>query len=84
MDHKKTITKHYSNGEVTVVWQPHLCIHSAICFQGLPKVFDPRRKPWVDPLAAGTQEIKDQVGQCPSGALTLGPPRPPEAEKGLG
>ena len=83
MEPKKEITKHYSNGEVTVVWKPHLCIHSGICAAGLPKVFDPRRRPWIDPMAATTQEIKDQVGRCPSGALSLAPPLPPGSDKGL-
>ncbi|MFI5264226.1 MAG: (4Fe-4S)-binding protein [Candidatus Kapaibacterium sp.] len=66
----KEVTKHYSNGEVTVVWKNTLCIHSAKCFTGLPKVFHPLRLPWVTPEAATTQEIIEQVKQCPSGALT--------------
>ncbi len=66
----RKITKKYSNGEVTVVWQPHICVHSTVCFRGLPAVFDPGRRPWVDPLAASTAEITAQVDQCPSGALT--------------
>jgi uncharacterized Fe-S cluster protein YjdI len=69
----KEILKRYSNGEVTVVWQPHLCIHSGICARGLPRVFDPRRRPWVDVTAATTAEIVAQVGKCPSGALSLAP-----------
>ena len=28
---EKEIVKRYSNGEITVVWQPSLCIHSAVC-----------------------------------------------------
>ncbi len=64
------ITKKYTNGEVTVVWQSGKCIHSAICFRGLPSVFDPRVTPWVDPMGAGTAEIVAQVSKCPSGALT--------------
>jgi uncharacterized Fe-S cluster protein YjdI len=83
MERKKEITKRYSNGEVTVVWKPGLCIHSAICFQGLPQVFDPRRKPWIDPMAASTDEIRTQVGKCPSGALSLGPAQAPGSPKGL-
>ena len=63
--------KEYSNDEITVVWQPDLCIHSAICAQGLPKVFDPNRRPWVDLSQAETQTIIDQVKKCPSGALSI-------------
>lgn len=65
------MTKKYSNGEVTVIWKPELCIHSGICARGLPGVFDPKRKPWVDVWAASSQEIVDQVKRCPSGALTV-------------
>jgi uncharacterized Fe-S cluster protein YjdI len=60
----------YTNGEVTVVWQPKLCIHSAICAKGLPGVFNPARKPWVNMAQAETQQIVEQVRKCPSGALS--------------
>ena len=62
--------KKYSNGEVTVYWQPHKCIHATTCFKGLPDVFDPGKRPWVDIYGAFTDEIIDQVKQCPSGALS--------------
>lgn len=65
------MTKRYSNGEVTIIWQPELCVHSGICARGLPRVFDPKRRPWVDASAASTQEIVAQVKKCPSGALSL-------------
>ena len=70
----KNITKKYSNGEVTIVWQPSVCIHSAICWKGensLPEVFDPRVKPWIKPEGASTEKIIAQVKQCPSGALSF-------------
>lgn len=65
------MTKKYSNGEATVIWKPELCIHSGICARGLPGVFDPKRRPWVDVSAASTREIVDQVKRCPSAALTV-------------
>ena len=68
---ERKITKHYSNGEVTIVWQPHVCIHSAVCFKGLPEVFDPRRRPWIEQNASTTEKIVTQVKQCPSGALSI-------------
>jgi uncharacterized Fe-S cluster protein YjdI len=64
-------TKRYSNGEVTVVWQPALCVHSGVCVRGLPAVFDTRRRPWIDLAPATTDEIVAQVGKCPSGALSI-------------
>lgn len=64
------IVKRYSNGEVTVVWKPDVCIHSRKCFDGLPAVFDPRVRPWVRIDAAATEAIVRQVEQCPSGALS--------------
>ncbi|TXG38751.1 (4Fe-4S)-binding protein [Seonamhaeicola maritimus] len=63
-------TKEYSNGEVTVVWKPEICIHAATCAKGLPEVFKPRERPWIKIDAATTAAIMDQVKQCPSGALS--------------
>lgn len=62
--------KEYTNGEVTVVWKPEMCIHSALCFKGLPEVFDPRKRPWVNTQGATTGAIVEQVKKCPSGALS--------------
>ena len=70
MPRTRKIVKRYTNDEITVVWQPHLCIHSTACFRGLPEVFDPSRRPWVAIGAAPTQAIRDQVARCPSGALS--------------
>lgn len=62
--------KRYTNGEVTVVWKPDICIHSEICFHGLGEVFDPDKRPWVNINGASTDAIVAQVEQCPSGALS--------------
>ena len=67
----KEIIKRYSNGEITVVWQPSLCVHSGICARGLPKVFDPRRRPWVILDGFDSKTIVEQVERCPSGALSI-------------
>lgn len=64
------ITKKYTNGDVTVVWKPALCIHSKKCWTGLPEVFDPRVKPWVKIDGAASDAIMAQVDKCPSGALS--------------
>ena len=60
----------YTNGEVTIVWKPKLCIHSMICMNGLPSVFRPNEKPWINAESTSTEEIIQQVNRCPSGALS--------------
>lgn len=70
MESQKKITKKYKNNDITVVWQPHICIHSAICFRGLPAVFDPRERPWVRIEGADSEQIMAQIDKCPSGALS--------------
>ena len=65
------IRKEYKRDEVTVVWQPHLCIHSGVCFRSLPQVFKPRERPWIQLEQENIQAIKDTVHACPSGALSL-------------
>lgn len=66
----KDITKKYTNGEVTIVWKPSLCIHSAICFNGLGDVFHPQQLPWITPEHSTTNRIVAQIKKCPSGALS--------------
>jgi uncharacterized Fe-S cluster protein YjdI len=61
----------YSNGEVTIVWKPGLCIHSGNCARGLPDVFKPREKPWINANGANTEKIIEQVKKCPSEALSF-------------
>ena len=63
------MVKRYSNGEVTVIWKPDLCVHSGRCARGLPLVFDPFRRPWIELQHADTATIVAQVERCPSGAL---------------
>lgn len=63
------LTREYSTNVVTVQWYAGRCIHSANCVRALQRVFDPRRRPWVDPTAATAEEIVAAVVRCPSGAL---------------
>lgn len=65
----KDITKKYSNGEVTIIWKPGLCIHSGNCWRGLHAVFHPEQLPWITPEGSTTEKIIAQVNNCPSGAL---------------
>jgi len=61
----------YSNGEVTIVWKPGLCIHSTKCWRGSPDVFKPGARPWITPEGVPSSRIIAQVAQCPSGALSI-------------
>lgn len=66
------LIKEYTNGEVTVVWEPARCQHSTICWKeatGLPQVFNPRVRPWVNMEGGSSEQIVAQVKKCPSGAL---------------
>jgi len=76
--------KEYTNGEITVVWQPSLCIHSGVCFRSLSEVFKPRERPWVQMQNADTEAIAATVHACPSGALSLKNDDPPSESTSSG
>lgn len=63
--------REYTNGEVTVLWDSDLCTHCRECTINLPHVFNPAARPWVNMAADTSEVIADQVGQCPSGALSM-------------
>jgi uncharacterized Fe-S cluster protein YjdI len=60
----------YTNGKLTVIWRPALCQHAGICVKMLPNVYHPDERPWIKIENASTQELIEQVGKCPSAALT--------------
>ena len=61
--------REYTNGEITVTWEPTKCIHSGRCVHGLPQVFDVHARPWVNIEGATSEQIEAQIAKCPSGAL---------------
>jgi putative redox protein len=61
----------YANEDITVEWKPELCRHSARCATQLPTVFNPAARPWINMDGATSQEIRDQVAKCPTGALSI-------------
>ena len=60
----------YPNAEITIIWQPSLCRHSGICVQMLPQVYYPAERPWIKPFNAATEQLINQINNCPSGALS--------------
>ncbi len=76
--------KTYATDGIAVKFSPRRCIHSADCIIGLPTVFDPESKPWIDPTAAGSDAIARVITRCPTGALHFerldgGPAEEPDA-----
>jgi CDGSH-type Zn-finger protein/uncharacterized Fe-S cluster protein YjdI len=59
----------YSNEKITVSYDVNRCIHARECVRNLPSVFDPDRRPWIDPNNADINELTDVIMQCPTGAL---------------
>ena len=64
------LKKEYSNGELTIVWKPNLCIHAGECVKALPEVYKPGERPWINIENASNEELKAQIAKCPSGALS--------------
>ena len=63
------LTREYHTPEITVQWYAERCIHSANCVRALRDVFDPQRRPWIEPAVASADAIAAAVLRCPSGAL---------------
>jgi CDGSH-type Zn-finger protein/uncharacterized Fe-S cluster protein YjdI len=61
----------YEGSDVEITFEPRRCVHAGRCVHGLPGVFDPRAKPWIDPDGASGDEIAAAVRQCPTGALSM-------------
>ncbi|WP_033326079.1 (4Fe-4S)-binding protein [Streptomyces yerevanensis] len=61
--------KAYEAPEITVTFEARRCLHATECIRGLPEVFDPSRRPWIQPGAAPADRLAEVVRRCPSGAL---------------
>ena len=64
------LMRKYTRDNLIVNWYPDKCTHAAICVRSLPKVFQPRKRPWVNLENASIEEIISVVEKCPSKALT--------------
>lgn len=61
--------RQYDGDGIRITYDADRCIHAAECVHGLPEVFDPNRKPWIDPGAAAADDLANVVRRCPTGAL---------------
>jgi CDGSH-type Zn-finger protein/uncharacterized Fe-S cluster protein YjdI len=60
----------YENKDLEITWDLKRCIHAKECVHGLPDVFDPEKKPWIDPdQEPDSGKIIETIERCPSGAL---------------
>ncbi len=65
------MSKEYKKEDLTILWDASSCIHSGICARGLPKVFKPKERPWIQTEEESKERIREQVLKCPSGALSI-------------
>ena len=60
----------YKNEDITIHWEQSKCIHAGVCVRTLPKVYNPKERPWIKIENASSDELKTQISNCPSGALS--------------
>lgn len=63
----------YKGKDITVHFNRLLCSHAAECVK-LGPVFDPSRRPWIEPDNGRVDDIIATVTACPSGALSYSLP----------
>jgi len=61
--------RQYETEHIRVSFDVARCIHAAQCVARLGKVFDPSKRPWVQPEHASPADISETVSHCPTGAL---------------
>jgi CDGSH-type Zn-finger protein/uncharacterized Fe-S cluster protein YjdI len=59
----------YKGKNITVQYDAQRCIHAKECVHGLPGVFNPDAKPWVQADHAEAQALAAVIRRCPTGAL---------------
>jgi len=68
---RETKLHRYEGRGGIVAYDAKRCIHAAECVHGLPAVFDPDARPWVNPDGADAGTLAAAVARCPSGALQI-------------
>jgi uncharacterized Fe-S cluster protein YjdI/CDGSH-type Zn-finger protein len=77
------MSRKYSGDGIDVFYEAPLCIHAKECVHGLPDVFDPEKRPWIEPRNAPAAALVTTIERCPTGALHYeladGAPEAPDA-----
>lgn len=61
--------RRYETDAITVTYDLKRCIHAEECIRGLPTVFNPKARIWIQPENAPADAIAQVITCCPSGAL---------------
>ena len=56
----------YTNGELTIIWQPELCQHAGICVKTLPGVYKPKERPWIQ-----IENVDNRGINCPNQSMSV-------------
>lgn len=59
----------YKADDITVNYDVKRCIHAEECVSRLRAVFDPQKRPWIQPGNASADAVADAIHHCPTGAL---------------
>ena len=65
------VAREYRDDKIVVYWAPEYCIHTAMCLNAEPDVFDSTRRPWVVLDESDADRVADAVMLCPTGALSF-------------
>ena len=65
----ETLDNVFSNEDITVTFEPCLCIHAEKCAKELSEVFRTSVIPWINLDGSETERVIEQIKRCPSGAL---------------
>jgi uncharacterized Fe-S cluster protein YjdI len=65
----ENFTNVFSNDDITVTFEPCVCIHAEKCAKELSDVFRTTIIPWINLDGTESKRIIEQINKCPSGAL---------------
>jgi len=65
----ETLDNVFSNEDITVTFEPCVCIHAENCAKELSEVFRTSVIPWINLDGTKSKRIIKQINRCPSGAL---------------
>jgi CDGSH-type Zn-finger protein/uncharacterized Fe-S cluster protein YjdI len=71
----------FDGEDIQISYDLKRCIHARECVNGLPSVFNTKKKPWVQPDEASAEQIAEIIQKCPTGALQYEMKNDAESEK---